>query len=69
VAVIELHGGHLPASDLRERIERELLAMAQEHDLTRQVKHVLFHKCLPVDVRHNAKIDREALARWAKERL
>jgi hypothetical protein len=33
--------------------------------LTRQVKRVLFHKGFPVDARHNAKIDREALARWA----
>ena len=29
------------------------------------VKKVLFHPSLPVDPRHNAKIDREELARWA----
>jgi acyl-CoA synthetase (AMP-forming)/AMP-acid ligase II len=35
----------------------------------RQSAQVLFHRSLPVDVRHNAKINREALARWAARRL
>lgn len=65
VIVIELHGGQIPAADLRSRIENELLQMAQAHDLTRQVMRVLFHPGFPVDARHNAKIDREALAGWA----
>lgn len=65
VVVIELHGGQIPAVDLRGRIETELLQMAQAHNLTRQVTRVLFHVGFPVDARHNAKIDREALARWA----
>jgi len=65
VVVIELHGGMPPGNDLKQRIETELLQMAQAHDLTRQVKRVLFHPALPVDARHNAKIDREALAKWA----
>jgi acyl-CoA synthetase (AMP-forming)/AMP-acid ligase II len=30
---------------------------------------VLFHQSLPVDVRHNAKINREALAAWAAQKL
>jgi acyl-coenzyme A synthetase/AMP-(fatty) acid ligase len=69
VIVIELHGGQIPATDLRSRIETELQQMAQAHKLTRQVKRVLFHRAFPVDARHNAKIDREALARWAGELL
>jgi acyl-CoA synthetase (AMP-forming)/AMP-acid ligase II len=32
-------------------------------------KSILFHPSLPVDVRHNAKINREALAIWAYEQL
>jgi olefin beta-lactone synthetase len=32
-------------------------------------KAILFHPSLPVDVRHNAKINREALAVWAYEQL
>jgi olefin beta-lactone synthetase len=35
----------------------------------RRVERVLFHDALPVDPRHNAKIDRSALARWAQEQL
>jgi olefin beta-lactone synthetase len=69
VIVIELHGGLIPERDLLSRIEDELLAMAQQHELTRQVKTALFHKGFPVDVRHNAKIDREGLAGWAKAEL
>jgi len=65
VVVVELHGGLPPGADLRQRIETELLQIAQAHALTRQVKRVLFHASLPVDARHNAKIDREALAVWA----
>jgi acyl-CoA synthetase (AMP-forming)/AMP-acid ligase II len=34
-----------------------------------QSAQVLFHRSLPVDVRHNAKINREELARWAARRL
>ncbi|MCL4731979.1 MAG: hypothetical protein KJ044_16290, partial [Planctomycetes bacterium] len=65
VIVVELHGGLPPGHDLKQRIENELLQMAGAHNLTRQVKRVLFHAGLPVDARHNAKIDREALAKWA----
>lgn len=68
VIVVECHYGYVPDKELQVRIEAELLAMAAEHALTRQVKRVLFHGPFPVDVRHNAKIDRQALARWAKER-
>lgn len=69
VLVVELHGGLPPGNDLKQRIETELLQMAQAHDLTRQVKRVLFHAALPVDARHNAKIDREALAQWAARQM
>jgi len=69
VIIAELHGGTIPAADLRGRIETELLQMAQAHALTRQVKRALFHPAFPVDARHNAKIDREALARWVGKLL
>lgn len=68
VMVVECHDGYVPDKEMQARIAGELLAMAAEHELTRQVKRVLFHGPFPVDVRHNAKIDRDALARWAKER-
>lgn len=33
------------------------------------LKNILFHPNLPVDVRHNAKINRELLAKWAAKRI
>ncbi len=50
-------------------LTRELLAIAQKHEHTREIGSVLFHDSFPVDVRHNAKIFREKLAEWAKEQL
>jgi acyl-coenzyme A synthetase/AMP-(fatty) acid ligase len=47
----------------------ELQQLAQAQSLTRRIKHILVHPHLPVDVRHNAKINREALAIWAASRL
>jgi acyl-coenzyme A synthetase/AMP-(fatty) acid ligase len=69
VIVVELHDGHIPDKQLRERIRTELLAMAQASEKTKQIKHVLFHGGLPVDTRHNAKIDREGLRHWAETQL
>jgi acyl-coenzyme A synthetase/AMP-(fatty) acid ligase len=48
-------------------LREELLAIAGSHELTRQIKTVLFHPAFPVDIRHNAKIFREQLAVWAGE--
>jgi acyl-CoA synthetase (AMP-forming)/AMP-acid ligase II len=55
-----------PGTD-RERsaIEAELLNLGARHAHTRAIQRVLFHTGFPVDIRHNAKIGREALARWA----
>ena len=53
----------------REALARDLLARGQARPETAQVKDVLFHPGLPVDVRHNAKIRRELLATWAAEQL
>lgn len=48
-----------------ERIEAELLNMAQRHEHTRSIGTFVFHPSLPVDIRHNAKIRREKLTAWA----
>jgi hypothetical protein len=45
------------ASELRER------AKAQPHTST--ITRFFFHPAFPVDVRHNAKIHRLTLAKWA----
>ncbi|MDD7939132.1 fatty acid CoA ligase family protein [Actinomycetospora lutea] len=61
VLVVEPAPGTDPTDDLRAR----LLGVAGADDRTRAVEDVVFHPALPVDPRHNSKIDREALARWA----
>lgn len=53
----------------KKEIKEELLAMAREHEHTRQIDTVLFHKAFPVDIRHNSKIFREKLTAWAEKKL
>jgi len=65
--VIELRGRQ--GRRARRRIRDELSAMARDQRTTRPIRHVLFHRRFPVDIRHNAKIDRPKLRRWAEERL
>jgi acyl-coenzyme A synthetase/AMP-(fatty) acid ligase len=43
----------------------ELWALAQAHAHTAGITRYFFHPSFPVDVRHNAKIHRLTLARWA----
>ncbi|HET8818566.1 MAG TPA: fatty acid CoA ligase family protein [Xanthomonadaceae bacterium] len=47
------------------RIEDELRALGSRHDHTAAIGTFLVHPGFPVDIRHNAKINRETLARWA----
>jgi acyl-CoA synthetase (AMP-forming)/AMP-acid ligase II len=51
------------------KLVRELLALGVEHPITQNIHDVLFHADFPVDVRHNAKIQREKLALWAEKQL
>ncbi|MGE5256403.1 MAG: fatty acid CoA ligase family protein [Hyphomicrobiales bacterium] len=53
----------------RKSIQTELLELGSKHEITRPIRIVLFHNSFPVDVRHNAKIFREQLARWAAKRV
>jgi len=46
-------------------LARELRALALQHPHTAAIKVFYFHPRFPVDVRHNAKIHRRTLARWA----
>jgi acyl-CoA synthetase (AMP-forming)/AMP-acid ligase II len=48
-----------------ESLAAELRTLAAAHPITREIRTFLFHPRFPVDVRHNAKIHRLALARWA----
>lgn len=65
VLCVELESGAEPSDALKN----DILAIAGRPDFTRDIKDVLFHPGFPVDTRHNAKINREALAVWAGSRL
>ncbi|HEY5947410.1 MAG TPA: hypothetical protein VIV40_18025, partial [Kofleriaceae bacterium] len=68
VICVELENGALHGAEV-DRVRKELLQLAANHPTTSQIRHVLFHPRLPVDPRHNSKIERPALARWAAARL
>ena len=50
---------------LQRKLAGELRALGAAHPHTDRIRLAYFHPHLPVDVRHNAKIHRLALARWA----
>jgi acyl-CoA synthetase (AMP-forming)/AMP-acid ligase II len=53
----------------RERIRFDLLQLGRNNVATNSIQKILFHKSFPVDIRHNAKIGREKLGKWAAEKL
>ncbi|WP_460830882.1 olefin beta-lactone synthetase [Lysobacter humi (ex Lee et al. 2017)] len=67
VLCVELAGG-VPASAW-SRIERELRVLGAPHPHAASIARFLRHPAFPVDIRHNAKIGREALAAWAKDKV
>jgi olefin beta-lactone synthetase len=52
-----------------ERLRDELLGLAKTNPMTREIATFLPHPSFPVDIRHNAKIFREKLAKWAEVRI
>lgn len=70
VIVVEMCPECFPSSTTaREDLTKELLELGKASPLTRTIRHVLFHRSFPVDIRHNAKIKREILAAWAETQL
>ncbi len=70
IAVVECKRGKLPRdAKSRERLALDILRVGMWFPCCTALEAVLFHPSLPVDRRHNAKIDRTALKRWAEERL
>ncbi|MBW2271984.1 MAG: AMP-binding protein [Deltaproteobacteria bacterium] len=62
----------LPVSEKaanRAEVTGELLEIGARHAHTRSIRRVLFHPRFPVDIRHNAKIGRPELTRWAAGQL
>jgi acyl-CoA synthetase (AMP-forming)/AMP-acid ligase II len=53
----------------KKTIKSELLELAGQSELTKDIKTILFHKSFPVDIRHNSKIFREKLAIWAEKKI
>ena len=69
VIVVEPVAGRRPLRAEPKGFREELLKLGCANEMTRPIRDVLFHRGFPVDIRHNAKIDREALAQWAAGRL
>jgi len=69
VIVIEPRAGKFPEGPQFAPFTEEILKLGRASALTTNIDRVLFHRSLPVDVRHNAKINRELLSQWASERL
>lgn len=70
VIIVEPHAEHWPRSKAdRERFLQELRIIARSHPKTAGIRDFMFHKSLPVDIRHNAKIFREQLVPWAAAAL
>jgi len=61
--------GVKPRRISRSALLKELRELGQQHEPTRSISTILFHRAFPVDIRHNAKIFREKLAVWAARRL
>ncbi|MGI9110353.1 MAG: fatty acid CoA ligase family protein [Opitutales bacterium] len=68
--VVEPRSGHFPETDVaRARFVAELRSVASVHPQSDRVRHIVFQRALPVDVRHNAKIHRLQLAQEWSARL
>ncbi|GHV23883.1 peptide synthase [Planctomycetales bacterium] len=60
--------GRLSAA-AQKKLTAELLAAAQKYEPTRAIARLFFCRALPVDIRHNAKINREKLRERYEEPL
>ena len=69
VLVIEAQPGKTPRSPQElASFKQALLVLGEQHEFTRPIRTIYFYpKGFPVDVRHNAKIDRLELGRWASK--
>jgi olefin beta-lactone synthetase len=68
--VIEPEPDQFPETPESEsRFREELLKLAGTSPLTESILDILFHRSLPVDTRHNVKIQRESLSQWAAARI
>lgn len=70
VIIVEPEAGQFPESSAdQDQLRAELLSLARANPRTASIETILFHRSLPVDIRHNVKIFREKLAPWASQQL
>ncbi len=69
VIIVELSDPKNVSANRKLAIVKELKLLAAEHWQTDNIRHVLVHPALPVDIRHNSKIFREKLRPWAAKQL
>ncbi|HTF89898.1 MAG TPA: fatty acid CoA ligase family protein [Planctomycetota bacterium] len=70
VLIVETSSGRIPRDPkARNELERELLRAQIALEPCTSIDRVLFKHDFPLDVRHQAKIDRGALKTWAERRL
>ena len=70
VIVVEREPAYLSQSESDQgKLIADLREMAVQQKHTASVETFLFHPALPVDIRHNVKINREKLAIWASQQL
>jgi len=67
IICVELNEGDNQAN--KKDLTSELVEMAKQNEMTKNIETVLYHKSFPVDIRHNSKIFREKLAIWAGKKL
>jgi acyl-CoA synthetase (AMP-forming)/AMP-acid ligase II len=63
--VIERHDGQ---TECEESFVEELIELGKQTEASRQMARFFLYRSLPVDVRHNIKIDRVKLSSWAQNR-
>jgi acyl-CoA synthetase (AMP-forming)/AMP-acid ligase II len=64
--VVERHDREIK---MNESFLKELLVLKDSTDFTKEIQHFFLHAEFPVDVRHNIKIDRIKLSRWAQDKI
>ena len=69
VLCVELEEEEKKSGKVSPQLQQEILDLGAPHPHTKEIQTLLFHPSFPVDVRHNAKIFREKLARWATEKI
>jgi acyl-CoA synthetase (AMP-forming)/AMP-acid ligase II len=70
VIIIEPEKDQYPTNATeRKQFENELWQLGQANEKTQTIRLCLFHRSLPVDIRHNVKIFREKLGPWAEKKL